>query len=276
MTAPLAHAARVVVEVPETLSVGEQVQVPVSLFTEGEVVNAVEGVLRFSDTINVVGIVFSGSVVPLWAEQPSITDTDTVAFAGVLPGGYQNGTQDVEAQGNLFSVIVEGVAEGGGFVRIGQDTSVYRNDGSGTELPTTYTDATFSVIRGTPATVEVQDTVPPEALTLSVIDGSLVHTEGKVLVFIAQDKDSAIERYEIGTSWLPFSWGVSFVQTHSPYSVKDIYSFVHVRAYDAFGNSITKTIAPHGTLLASIPLIVILMLAIACALVGQVRAMMKR
>src|SRR5262245_20698167 len=69
-----ANAASLRAELPERLGVGDTAPLTVTLTTDGDIVNAVDGALRIPATLNVVEVRLSGSIVPFWVETPAVRD----------------------------------------------------------------------------------------------------------------------------------------------------------------------------------------------------------
>lgn len=263
-----AHAAVIAVDAPQAISKGTQALIYVSLGTEGETINAIEGTISVPESLKVVDVRFSGSVVPLWVESPHLTAPQTLTFAGVLPGGYANGARENQTKGNLFTLVVEGLANGSSRITISSDTQVYANDGAGSAITLTYVGANIVVSdTGTDAEAPLPDTDAPTSLDIEVVSGALVGTTGDTLVFIAQDKDSAIGTYGVARSLLPFAIPFMTYRTVSsplPLTFFDRISFIHIRATDTAGNHLTKTIVPYGVF-AHLPLIIVVILILALA-----------
>lgn len=276
-----ADAASISVGVdPATLRVGETATVAVTLRTEGEIINAVEGSVSLPETLIVRAVRFTGSVVPLWLEEPHEVGAGTFSFAAVLPGGYQNAGAEESIQGNLFTLIVEATGEGQGHVAL-SNARAYLNNGEGTQAPLTREAGaiTISGRGGTSQDLPV-DGVPPEALTVDVVDGDTLGVPGRALVFFAQDKDSSIEGYEVARSFFPLpAFLLMFAPAESPVtlSVLDTFRLVTVRASDASGNTRVTTVAPGGVL-GYLPTLVLVILISALLIIyrKRIRAIMTR
>lgn len=266
--------------VQESLRVGDTALVTVSLYTEGDIVNAIDGTILIPDSLVVTDIRYSGSVVSLWIQNPEEREVGRISFGAVLPGGYQNGVEEETQEGNVFTFVVEAVQEGETSISFTDDTAVYLNDGAGTRAPLTVKNSTLTVGAPDGSTQRVAvstDDAPPEDFTAEVTSGDAFGIPGEVLVFLASDKDSGVERYEISRSYVPFlflSWG----GTESPAQLhaSDAYGFVAIRAIDRSGNE-TVTIATPGGMRAWLPtLIVVLILAIISTLLLRRRGIIRK
>lgn len=264
-----------------SLREGDTALVSVTLGTEGEIVNAFEGGVLLPATLAVREVRYTGSVVPLWLEVPRVTKDGVLTFAGVLPGGYQNGGVEDSIRGNLFTVVVEALEEGDGSLSIDADTRAYLNDGEGTARIPERESASVTVSgQGGVARELTPDQVPPEVPTIEVVSGALFNAPGRVLTFISQDKDSGVLRYEVARSFFPLPEPLLlFRTTESPESLSalDTVRIVSVRATDAYGNKSVATILPGGVL-GALPslLIVILLIYLLFAFRGRVRAIIKK
>ena len=71
---------------------GDAIKLSVRLDTDeaaGECVNAVDGVIHYSENIAPVDISIGDSILSMWVEQPIINSIDrTITFAGGIPNGY--------------------------------------------------------------------------------------------------------------------------------------------------------------------------------------------
>lgn len=142
-----AHAARLYVVKDSASSspvAGEEIRLRVFLDPEGEEVNALEGEVRFSPPIVLLGVDTSASVVPLWIEDPSllalspraVRKVGAVRFSGIIPGGF-GGTRrplgKIRAAGSVFTLSARAPASG--TYRVSFDkVRILRHDGKGTPV----------------------------------------------------------------------------------------------------------------------------------------------
>lgn len=233
-----------------SLRVGDTTLVSVTLGTDGEIMNAFEGSLVLPAFLTVHEVRYTGSVVALWPEAPHETENGVLKFAGLLPGGYQNGRAEDSIRGNLFTVVVEAIKEGDGSLAIDAGTRTYLNDGNGTVRTPERVSTVVSVSgKGGIAQRLVVDTVPPEVPTVEVVPGALFDRSDRVLTFISQDKDSGILRYEVARSFFPLPEPLLiFHETENPESLNmlDSLRILSIRAIDTYGNKSVATIAPGG------------------------------
>lgn len=131
-----------------TYTIGKTFVVNVSVSSPDQPINAVSGVLTFpADKLEVLSVGTGGSVVNLWAQQPSFSNgAGTVTFEGIVlnPGFTGSG-------GRVVSVSFRAKAAGSATVSF-RSGSVLANDGRGSNVLTGLGSARYSI--------EVQTTGP--------------------------------------------------------------------------------------------------------------------
>ncbi|MDB5254932.1 MAG: hypothetical protein JWL92_308 [Candidatus Nomurabacteria bacterium] len=152
-------------------AVGKTISVRVLVGSGGQSINAVSGVVSFSnDTLTLTGISKSG-VITLWAQDPTYSNSSSSAsFQGVILNGYSGGA------GTVVTLTFRAKAEGAATVSIsGSGSSVLLNDGKGTNVLSGTSGASFTIIRTStpPATPEpttpvTVPTVPETPVTPTV------------------------------------------------------------------------------------------------------------
>ena len=241
----VATAAQMYVEKsPVVVRVGDKFVVTLLLDSTTEVINAFEGSLRFSLNLALQDIRFSGSLVPLWVEQPEEKEIGTVTFAGVFPGGFQD-------KGNLFTLVFAARSKGVAHLSFGPDTKAYMNDGNGTPAPLMTRPISFSILpsSGIQHTLVLDDTTPPEPFTPLIVSGEPFGFAGSALVFTTQDKDSGILRFDIARSYnrAAREADLSWQSATSPYALlaQDADKYLLVRATDRVQNTYTAIVPPQ-------------------------------
>lgn len=230
---------------PSSIRVGDTFVTTLSLHTGTDVLNAIEGTVRFSQALSLVDVRLQGSFVPLWISSPTEKEKGVVSFAGVLPGGYQG-------EGKIFTLVFKAVEKGTARIFFGSDTTAYQNDGKGTTAKLSFPTLSFSIgtPSGAPRTINLEeDASPPEPFTPVVSSGEPFGFDGSVLVFTTQDKNSGIARYDIARSYYQranensLSWNV----TASPYLLTsgDSTQYLYVRAVDRAGNTRIEVVPPQ-------------------------------
>jgi hypothetical protein len=233
---------------------GDTFTVDVVLNPADTEVNALEGVIAVSSGLEIRSVRTNASVVPLWAEGPSLSG-NTVSFAGVIPGGYLGslGSGWVGYRPDVaLTLLITARASGAAAVSF-KSARVLANDGNGTELPLKALGLDLSVLpsngRRSAPTIVV-DTEKPEPFSVLITDGAAFGAKNPVMVFSAVDKDSGIERYEIAHFRNLLKEedtdGLSWSEAESPYVLKDseVGTYHYVRAIDEYGNTRVAVAAP--------------------------------
>ncbi|MDO8560362.1 MAG: hypothetical protein Q7S23_05025 [bacterium] len=247
LSASVVNAATITVEVtPPSLRVGDQAVVTFRLESMAEEVNAAAGTVVIPAFLVVREVRDGASVMNFWVRRLT---PDSPAFSGVIPGGFQGDGAE------LFSVVVEGVAEGAGDIGV-KDGQVLRNDGSGTAAPLVVRSARVAVASAAPAEVgavvpAVVDAVPPEQFMPQLGQDPGVLNGRWFVVFATQDKGSGIARYEVAEwrgSRLPSAEQLTWRLAESPYPISDQTrrSYVVVRATDRAGNTWISVLPPSA------------------------------
>lgn len=120
---------------------GKTFPVRVLVSSTGQSINAVSGTLSFpQDKLQVVSISKSDSILTLWVQEPSFSNTQgTVSFEGVVPNPGFTG-----ASGRVLTINFKVVAQGEASVKFSSG-SVLANDGNGTNILRTIGTASFSL-----------------------------------------------------------------------------------------------------------------------------------
>ncbi len=234
---------------------GDTFTVGVSLNTQRERINALDGKLTFSHNLKLSGIRLEGSLIPLWIISPTEKVLGTVSFAGILPGGYESTTTQkvfTQSHGNIFTLVFTAISSGIARVAFGSQTSAYLNNGKGThaQLATPILTFLIDTISASKQKIVVPvDKTPPEPFTPIITSGKPFGYSGKVLIFIAQDKGSGILEYEIAHSYVknPNLSNLSWQSVKSPYKLLpgDGDKFLFVRAIDKDYNVRVSIVSPQ-------------------------------
>lgn len=227
----------------QRLSVGDEVTLDILLDTEGEQINAFEGNVTLPDKLKIESLRDGSSLASLWVDAPRIATRHNVTFSGIIPGGY-TGNNAV-----LFSLIARAVQEGTGTVAWGGLRTLL-NDGKGSTTPASGTSLAYTVL-GTstmPAPSAPSDSVPPEPFSVVLTRDPNIFDGKWFAVFVAQDKGSGIDRYEVAElpgRQLASSNALPWQVASSPYLLLDQshQSTVYVRAIDRVGN-VRVAVAP--------------------------------
>lgn len=235
--------------------------VDLKINTENQSINTVEGYVKFSPEIFDLEKLSDGSsIISFWIKKPE-SGAGSIAFAGVIPGGYQG--QD----GLLLRIFLKPNKEGRGVLDLEPTSKVLLNDGLGTEAELKFISTYFNIVKSGTVPIKIKNQIlpvvtrdiePPEAFTPQITRDSNIFDGKWFLVFATQDKNSGIDHYEVLETSNSFDklradkkQEVSrWVVTESPYLLKDqkLYSYIYVRAIDKAGNEklafLTPTFVP--------------------------------
>ena len=158
---PLAASAAMLDLLPTSVAVGtgESFTERMTVSSANQAMNAISGTIVFPpDILQVVSVSKANSVLSLWIQEPSFSNTDgTISFSGVVPNpGY------IGSRGQVFSIQFRARKAGIALVSFSASSQVLANDGNGTDILTDTSAASVSV---TTATV-----VPPSPLAATTGD----------------------------------------------------------------------------------------------------------
>ena len=119
---------------------GDTIQIKAYVNTEGVSVNAISGSVNFSkDTLKLTSISKFGSVITLWAQEPSYSNASGIAsFEGVILNGYKGSAGT--ALTFAFKILKAGTAT----LKF-SNASVLANDGEGTNVLSNRGSANFNI-----------------------------------------------------------------------------------------------------------------------------------
>lgn len=126
-----------------TVAVGETVTETVFVSSADQAMNAIAGTLSFpTDLVQVISISKSGSVLSLWVQDPTFSNTDgTISFSGVVPNPGYTG-----ARGRVVSIQFRAKKAGTSTITFSSSASqVLANDGNGTDILKSTVPATITV-----------------------------------------------------------------------------------------------------------------------------------
>ncbi len=223
----IAHAASVGFGAPQQTASAGVFMTPLLITTDGFPLNAIEGTITVAD--NVTDVYDTSSVVAFWTTTPSITN-GTIAFSGIIPGGFQ-GT------GILFWLVHDSTSIGEA-AQIDSFTAL-RNDGLGTKDKLSI-EANGRLSAGAMETVSIaDDETPPESFSVTIIaiaDDS--GTTRYAASFATRDNETGVDHYEVQETKAQKSGEAGWTVAKSPYVLQDQSgkSTVFVRAIDNAGN----------------------------------------
>ena len=236
-----------VVSGSSSIVVGQPFEVNVSFDAQGATANAIQATVTFPPGLfTLQGVNDGASPVTLWVEPPHEIASGTVEFAGIVPGG-------ISAANSVVELILVPVASGTGTVGI-SDAALLANDGQGTPIPVTTSDATINV-----APAPANGVVPqgpafpytvPQTFTPVISQNPGVYGGQYFLIFSTTDKGSGIAYYEVLETPAGSGMGENpaWAMATSPYLLQDqdLSSDIYVRAVNNAGNAIVvKVSARH-------------------------------
>lgn len=210
-------------------------------------INALEGTITYDPSkLSFKNVVDGDSVVGAWLQKVSPSKSGTLAFSGVIPGGYAAGAR------KLFTLYFLATEVGQTEVRIhGQ---AYRNDGKATALP--IGDLSLRVETSPIGTDEVVaadmlDTEAPSGVTAVLAQNEAMFDGKKFIIVDSKDGKSGIAQYEIlqsdavyPTAMLARDHALAWKTISNP-SVLDtpLKAYVYVRVTDRVGNAAVVALA---------------------------------
>lgn len=230
-----ANALSVSINTENTVHAKDVFIVNVSVDTEGQPINTIEGDIVFSDgskNFEIRDVSIAGSAMTLWPRRPSLsTNGDSISFTGGVPGG-------VSGNISLFKIIV--YTRNPSELRVGaHDVVAYANDGKGTALNIANTESIISIID--PLTDPIdrwtelvsKDNIPPEPFEIVLYQDPSLYGGQKFLSFGAVDMQSGVAYYEVQEGQaLPVRTGDQYVLVN-----QDKTEDIIVTAYDIAGNA---------------------------------------
>ncbi|MBI2120365.1 MAG: hypothetical protein HYT94_01945 [Parcubacteria group bacterium] len=243
--------------------------------TEGECVNAIDGKMKFDNTVlKAVDFGRGQSLISLWIAPPKIDQSaGTVSFAGGIPGGYCGRVSGDPGLTNILGKVVFTPLGGSAFVstriEFSDDSAVLRNDGAGTPANVSFGGTDVAIKTGTGAQDEWlsdirSDTLAPEDFVIELDRDPLAYDGKYFIAWSTMDKQSGIDHYEVFET-NPWKFGffdfmgigekrVFWVRAESPYILRDqnLRSKIMVKAVDKIGNERIMELNPETSLLQKI------------------------
>ncbi len=221
------------------ISVGDEMLVNFSLESEGEVQNALEGVITASNNLEILNVVTGNSIVSIWLENPSKFTGDKINFSGVIPAGYNN------ESGQIFSIVLRAKETGVAKITL-SGASTFLNDGLGTEEKVIDKTLSFGIKKAIsgkePYKISVKDVNAPEDFTVELLKDDNLFEGNWALVFTGRDLGSGLKEYEV------LEGHKVFKQVTSPYLLENqrLNEKIYVRAIDNEGNiKLVRVLIPH-------------------------------
>lgn len=216
------------------LQTGEVLTLKISLNTEGESINTVEGDLKYDEELLQAEVInISGSFISFWVEKPNMKTPGTIHFSGIIPGGIST------TQGEVLKVIFRAQKEGDTNLEINA-AHLFLNDGQGSETNAKFSNASIKITEsanGVLAPIIVEDSISPERFTIIRTKDQSIYDNKYFIAFSTVDKESGVDYYKICEFW-------SCVTGDSPFLLKNQTPFyrIVVNAYDINGNFTSSTL----------------------------------
>lgn len=236
----------------ETRPLDEGFTTTLTVDTENEEINALEGVVSVSSSLQNLNAQNGNSVIPIWIERPEYQN-GKIRFSGIIPGGF-NG------KGKLFEI--QHPENPANFFEL-TSVRIFLNNPNG-ELTTT---TSHAVVYQKQQKSEVIDIYPPERFKPEIVSDQGIENGKYVLVFSTTDKGSGIDKYQIMEKGA--GENSNWEDAESPYLIKDqsLESDIYVRAVDKSGNFIVSYLPAQNKtfsaqkLLWLIPLLLLLLIS---------------
>lgn len=226
---------------PFYLSSTDEFYLDVQLDTEGEYVNAIEGVVTFpDDLVEIVDIYNGRSVVTSWLTYP-VEDGSSVVFAGIMAGGFKEAIDPVKnigLPGNIMRIVFRPLQQGAGTISF-DNASVYLNDGTGSLASLTTDSLSFVLSQdGIKMTEYIEDLTPPEIFEPIITKQENVFDGRYFVIFETKDLGTGIDYYEIKEG------RGEWQKASSPYELNDqsLKSPIKIKAVDVAGNEIIASV----------------------------------
>ena len=240
--APFAHAASISIT-PQSgeIYAGTPFLITVSLATDADSINALDGEITIPQNIQIVSISTGNSPVKLWPVGPVYMVSDhKVEFTGGTPGGLPLNTQNT-----LFILTVVSDTKGT-YDFVAGNVHTYKNDGTGAK--TSLSNSSSQVVVGAGGkgslVAVAPDHTPPVFTGYAVGKDSSLFNDNYFVTFYATDAGSGVAYYEVQEGPL-----AAFVRADRYYVLHDqtLSLPITIRAVDKDGNIATVVIpAEHS------------------------------
>lgn len=240
-------AAQLLLDAPaRSFGLGDRFDVALSLNTEDQSINTLEGTLAIPANIKVVRLTEGSSIIPFWLTHPEL-DSSRLVFSGIIPGGFEG------RKGKILTVTVETLSPGAGkFVFSG---STLLNDGKGTSAQTKSATLSLAVTRTKSnrllAVDPAGDHEPPESFTPVIARDPAMFDGDPFLSFVTVDKFSGLKEYEVVVTpaflFAPKPPQNGWQRAESPLRMSRgaLSHFIFVKAIDNNGNERLAMLPPE-------------------------------
>lgn len=219
------------------LEKGKESTLKIMIDTEGVEINTIEGSIMVDNKLNIKSIDTGGSAFVLWPEEPKVSSSNTIIFAGGVFGGIYG--KDLRVFDINFIPQENGV-----FNIKSEDVNIYLSDGSGNKVAVNDNEISFQVVdqKDNKEIIE-KDSDRPTYLTIELGRDESLFDGQYFITFYAIDSHSGIDRYEVKEG------SGDFIDYHSnKYVLKDqtLKTNIYVKAIDKEGNETTEVLKLEG------------------------------
>lgn len=227
------------------------VKVSVLLNTENDAINAVEGVIKFPETLDAVLVETGKSLISFWVEEPRLDKAAAlgglkqISFSGVMAGGVS------VRNGLLFSLYLtptSALAVGENLLVQLTGVKAVIGDGFGTAASATIKNLSLRAARKPPEAallvantafnLTAFDVLPPDKFTPILGQSATLFDNQWFVAWSARDSGSGIDHYEVQETLSKDSLDTAWVKAQSPYLLVDqsLQANIFVKAVDKNGN----------------------------------------
>jgi hypothetical protein len=182
-------------------------------------VNAVEGSIMVSKSVNVKDIYTGNSQIVFWISGPKYdTESHRIDFAGLSPGGFQGKAALFTLEGDMAP----------GDLKLSELTTL-ANDGSGTPIKAKLSFRTVA---------SSDDAFAPEPFSIALSNSDELFDGKTFASFSAVDKGLGIDHYEVAEKLIGTPNEADWQREVSPYEVHNraLLKEIYVKAVDKAGN----------------------------------------
>lgn len=219
------------------IPVGNPYLIKILINTDGQEINAIEGIIKINNLATVSSVNTGGSIFNLWPESPKISTNQEINFTGGTEGGIYG--KDLRLLN--FTVTPSVVGD----INISSNNLfVYLNDGNGTKIKVSDLDFNVKSVRGE---LDISDNIekdemPPMDFNIDLGKDDFVYDGKYFITFNAVDETSGLNRYEVKEG------DTDYVISGNTYVLKDqtLKTKVYVRAIDNAGNQRVESFDPQN------------------------------
>jgi hypothetical protein len=195
-------------------------------------INTLEATIILPKNISVTHVDDGNSALLIWIKAPVYDAlTNTISFAGITPGGFQGVFSLLSLSGDFSVADLRNVTFSG--------VNALQNDGKGTAAP---------VHLSAVSSQTLTDTSAPEIFTPSIGQSSDIFNGQYFIVFLAQDKGTGIEHYDVAYSEFFSPQEKDWQRAESPLLLASntLSKKIFIRAVDQSGNArVESIVGPH-------------------------------